>query len=292
MRSMRASPAGLLLLALALICGQSAFSHFCSSDCCSLIVAFSHRRSARFSLIAFSLIAFSLIVFSLIACSLIGFSLIVFSLIVFSLIAFSLIDFSLIAFSLMSAMSPICNPFLLSKPFIASSKFTTTVAVGKARLSFGSQRCVAVPKKARGKSAQVWWNGSSSKAKGFACSQIKFFGTGGCHGREVDSMVNPGSATAKFPSNKKTLSKWASVASVLCTDAACDALGCQPGGKCVVDENGERFCQWDSPCGACSTGATCKTVPASDNSGVQVPYCACPQGYGITATKCVKDAAA
>ncbi|CAI5512318.1 unnamed protein product, partial [Closterium sp. Naga37s-1] len=57
-------------------------------------------------------------------------------------------------------------------------------------------------------------------------------------------MVNPGSTTAKFPSNKKTLSKWASVASVLCTDAPCDALGCQPGGKCVVDENGERYCKW------------------------------------------------
>ncbi|CAI5534152.1 unnamed protein product, partial [Closterium sp. Naga37s-1] len=206
-------------------------------------------------------------------------------------------------------------------------QFATTVAVGKARLSFGSQRCVNVSKKARGKGAQVWWKGANSKAKGFSCSQIKFFGKGGCQGEELDSMVNPGTATAaKFPSNKKALSNWASVASVLCTDAPrvapvwwmrrasatasgvssqapqeclfylasvlcvdapCDALGCEPGGTCVVDENGERYCQWDSPCGACPTGATCKTVPATNNGWVRVPYCACPSGYGMTPTGCV-----
>ncbi|CAI5485254.1 unnamed protein product, partial [Closterium sp. Naga37s-1] len=167
-------------------------------------------------------------------------------------------------------------------------QFATTVAVGKARLSFGSQRCVNVSKKARGKGAQVWWKGANSKAKGFSCSQIKFFGQGGCQGTELDSMVNPGTATAaKFPSNKKTLSQWASVASILCTDAPCDALGCEPGGTCVVDETGERYCQWDSPCGACPTGATCKTVPATNNGWVRVPYCACPSGYGMTPTGCV-----
>ncbi|CAI5534153.1 unnamed protein product, partial [Closterium sp. Naga37s-1] len=162
-------------------------------------------------------------------------------------------------------------------------QFATTVAVGKARLSFGSQRCVNVPKKARGKGAQVWWNGcegsggagSSSAAAGFACSQVKFFGKDGCQGAALDKMVNPGAAAAKFPSNKKTLRKWASVTSVLCTDAPCDALGCEPVGKCVVDESGERYCQWDSPCGACPSGATCKTVPATNNDS---PCGACPTG--------------
>ncbi|CAI5458186.1 unnamed protein product [Closterium sp. Yama58-4] len=72
------------------------------------------------------------------------------------------------------------------------------------------------------------------------------------------------------------------------TDPACAALGCEPaGGTCEVDGNGKRYCKWDSPCGACPTGATCKTVPASSNSSVQVPYCACPKGFGMTATKCV-----
>ncbi|CAI5458191.1 unnamed protein product, partial [Closterium sp. Yama58-4] len=70
-------------------------------------------------------------------------------------------------------------------------------------------------------------------------------------------------------------------------DPACDALGCEPGGKCEVDGNGERYCKWDSPCGACPTGATCKTVPATNKPSVQVPYCACPEGYNITATQCV-----
>ncbi|CAI5988015.1 unnamed protein product [Closterium sp. NIES-64] len=137
-------------------------------------------------------------------------------------------------------------------------QFATTVAVGKARLSFGSQRCVSVPKKARGKGAQVWWNGrggsggagSSSAAAGFACSQVKFFGKDGCQGAALDRMVNPGAAAAKFPSNKKNLRKWASVTSVLCIDAPCDVLGCEPGGKCVVDETGERYCQWGEFSGA------------------------------------------
>ncbi|CAI5984292.1 unnamed protein product [Closterium sp. NIES-65] len=167
-------------------------------------------------------------------------------------------------------------------------QFATTVAVGKARLSFGSQRCVSVPKKARGKGAQVWWNGrggsggagSSSAAAGFACSQVKFFGKDGCQGAALDRMVNPGAAAAKFPSTKKNLRKRASVASVLSAptllaipvtrlkshllcfllprhalqvanawwmrQASATASG--PGGKCVVDETGERYCQWgDSP---------------------------------------------
>ncbi|CAI5534128.1 unnamed protein product, partial [Closterium sp. Naga37s-1] len=28
------------------------------------------------------------------------------------------------------------------------------------------------------------------------------------------------------------------------TDPACAALACQPGSKCVVDQNGVRYCQW------------------------------------------------
>ncbi|CAI5514435.1 unnamed protein product, partial [Closterium sp. Naga37s-1] len=69
---------------------------------------------------------------------------------------------------------------------------------------------------------------------------------------------------------------------------ACTALGCEPaGGKCEVDGNGERYCKWDSLCGTCPTGAFCKTVPSEYNSAAQVPYCTCPQGYGLTATKCV-----
>ncbi|CAI5485255.1 unnamed protein product [Closterium sp. Naga37s-1] len=80
--------------------------------------------------------------------------------------------------------------------------------------------------------------------RGLYCSQIKFFEKGGCQGTELDSMVNLSNTGAKFPSNKKALRKWASVASVLCTDAPCDALGCEPGGTCVLDQNGERYCKW------------------------------------------------
>ncbi|CAI5960980.1 unnamed protein product [Closterium sp. NIES-65] len=93
------------------------------------------------------------------------------------------------------------------------------------------------------------------------------------------------------------------------TDPACEALGCEPGGKCEVDQNGERYCKWastphkelhshttlhpspshprDSPCGTCPSGATCKTVPGTDFPQLQVPYCECPQGFGMTATECV-----
>ncbi|CAI5988029.1 unnamed protein product, partial [Closterium sp. NIES-64] len=42
-----------------------------------------------------------------------------------------------------------------------------------------------------------------------------------------------------------------------------------------------------SPCGACPTGATCKTVPSFFNSSVQVPYCECPEGSGMTTSDCV-----
>ncbi|CAI7735849.1 unnamed protein product, partial [Closterium sp. NIES-54] len=73
------------------------------------------------------------------------------------------------------------------------------------------------------------------------------------------------------------------------SDPACAALGCEPDGKCVVDQNGERSCLWDSLCGACPSGATCRTVGvASDNRVVDVPFCLCPEGYGMTPADCVK----
>ncbi|CAI5485243.1 unnamed protein product, partial [Closterium sp. Naga37s-1] len=55
-----------------------------------------------------------------------------------------------------------------------------------------------------------------------------------------------------------------------------------------------------SPCGACPTGATCKTVLETDTREfqpslwingripAQVPYCDCPAGYGMTPTECVE----
>ncbi|CAI5534139.1 unnamed protein product [Closterium sp. Naga37s-1] len=133
-----------------------------------------------------------------------------------------------------------------------SMQVATEVAVGGLRLTFSKQRCVSVPKKAaRQRNVKVWWQGRAgssnggsgyggygghssyggpgSKARGVpgvACEQIQFFGGSGCQGKEVDSMVNPGTtAAAKVPSSEKKISKWASVASVasvLCnTGASC-----------------------------------------------------------------------
>ncbi|CAI5458192.1 unnamed protein product, partial [Closterium sp. Yama58-4] len=187
----------------------------------------------------------------------------------------------------------------------SASVVATEVDVGTSRLSFSAKRCVSVPKKAMRSNVTVWWKGSDpsssaggassspgsgSAAKGVQCAQVKFFGKAGCKGKAVDNAVNPRTAgMLLFPSSEKTVSKWASVASVLCdtVDRACDALGCEPDGTCVKDQNGERYCQWDSPCGSCPTGATCKTVPSKGSIVVQVPYCECPSGYGMTATECV-----
>ncbi|CAI5458203.1 unnamed protein product, partial [Closterium sp. Yama58-4] len=77
---------------------------------------------------------------------------------------------------------------------------------------------------------------------------------------------------------------------------ACAALGCEPDGTCEVDQNGGRYCKWASPCGTCPTGATCKTVLETEDSDftlwhpdlAQVPYCECPQGFGMTPTECVE----
>ncbi|CAI5535992.1 unnamed protein product, partial [Closterium sp. Naga37s-1] len=105
-----------------------------------------------------------------------------------------------------------------------------------------------------------------------------------------------------FPSTEMEISSWETAASILCipyepqkvnsSDPACAALGCGPDGTCDVDKQfKDLYCQWASPCGACPTGATCKIVPWGDKERVEVPYCACPKGYGITPTKCVKGRA-
>ncbi|CAI5485211.1 unnamed protein product, partial [Closterium sp. Naga37s-1] len=52
-------------------------------------------------------------------------------------------------------------------------------------------------------------------------------------------------------------------------------------GTCVVEQNGKLSCLY-SPCGDCPSGATCKSVPDEFNKNKPIPYCACPQGYGIT----------
>ncbi|CAI5977030.1 unnamed protein product, partial [Closterium sp. NIES-64] len=314
------------IIAFSLIaCSLIAFSLIAFSLIAFSLIAFS---LIAFSLIAFSLIAFSLIAFSLIACSLIACSLIACSLIAFSLIALSLPALSLPSLSLLSlsllslslpsliAFSHCCEIFDLR----FSKKRCVSVPKKAAR-----GRSLQVWWKGRGGSS---YGGSSygyasnvdsgstggGKAGGVSCSQVKLFGKGGCQGKEVDCLVNSNSTAVMSPSTKKKLPQGASVASVLCAvpeqpkeepqpkedtpqqpqpkeDPACAALGCEPvGGKCEVDGNGERYCKWDSPCGSCPTGATCKTVPATSNSGVpvQLPYCACPDGYGMTETSCVE----
>ncbi|CAI5530213.1 unnamed protein product, partial [Closterium sp. Naga37s-1] len=71
---------------------------------------------------------------------------------------------------------------------------------------------------------------------------------------------------------------------------ACAALGCEPDGVCVISTNGVRSCKWNSPCGTCPTGATCKTVHTSFIEEADVPYCECPKGFGMTATECKEGA--
>ncbi|CAI5534150.1 unnamed protein product [Closterium sp. Naga37s-1] len=185
----------------------------------------------------------------------------------------------------------------------SASVVATEVEVGATRLSFSSKRCVSVAKKAMRRNVTVWWKGSDPSsssagggsgsaagstagsaaggtAKGVQCAQVKFFGKAGCKGKALDSAVNPRTAgMLLFPSSEKAISKWASVASVLCdtVDRACDVLKCEPDGTCVKDQNGERYCQW----------ATCKAVASKGSIPIQVPYCECPQGYGMTATECV-----
>ncbi|GJP49251.1 hypothetical protein CLOM_g8490 [Closterium sp. NIES-68] len=45
-----------------------------------------------------------------------------------------------------------------------------------------------------------------------------------------------------------------------------------------------------SPCGSCPSGATCRLTPAHNDVSLTVPYCACPNGYGMTPDACVKGA--
>ncbi|CAI5461753.1 unnamed protein product [Closterium sp. Yama58-4] len=169
----------------------------------------------------------------------------------------------------------------------SSVQVATAVVVGKTRLDFTKQVCVSVPKKARQKSATVWWKGggdSSSALPGGQCAKVKFFSKAVCQGLALDSIVNP--RTSGFPSTQKNILKWSSVASVLCelkvdsSDPACAALGCDPGGSCQVDQSGELFCQWDSPCGSCPRRATCKTTYNYKKYVPPVPvrYCECPEG--------------
>ncbi|CAI5988024.1 unnamed protein product, partial [Closterium sp. NIES-64] len=265
---MRASPAGLLLLAFALICASplsSAAVHIITAEYGGdTVKSFTHRTAHRSILSA--------------------------------------------ATSGSSATSGSAST--------GSPQVATEVEVGATRLSFSSKRCVSVTKKAMRRNVTVWWKGSDpssssagggssssagsgsaagstagSAAKGVQCAQVKFFKKGGCKGTALDSVVNPRTAgdTSTFPCSGKAVSKWASVLSVLCdtVDRACDALKCEPDGTCVKDQNGERYCQWDSPCGSCPTGATCKAVQSKGSIPIQVPYCECPSGYGMTATECV-----
>ncbi|CAI5470092.1 unnamed protein product [Closterium sp. Yama58-4] len=84
---------------------------------------------------------------------------------------------------------------------------------------------------------------------------------------------------------------------LICVETACYVLGCEPEGVCV-NNNGARSCKWNSPCGACPSGATCRFVQGMNLTGVgyteppkvDVPVCECPAGYGMTPTECVKGA--
>ncbi|CAI5506414.1 unnamed protein product, partial [Closterium sp. Naga37s-1] len=189
----------------------------------------------------------------------------------------------------------------------ARVQVATAVALGvaAAQLNFTTrQLCVSVDKKAqkalksaKKKSAAVWWKGggpsgsgaSSSASAGGQCARVKFFGKDGCQGPPLDSIVNPRTPGSTLPSTQKDILKLASVASVLCdlnvssSDPACAALGCDPGGTCQVDQSSELFCQWDTPCGSCPKGATCKTTYNYGKYWAPVPvqYCMCPQGYGM-----------
>ncbi|CAI5522606.1 unnamed protein product, partial [Closterium sp. Naga37s-1] len=72
-----------------------------------------------------------------------------------------------------------------------------------------------------------------------------------------------------------------------CSDVVCLALGCSPGGTCLKQMGTNvRYCKWDSPCGNCPMGATCKTTPSK--AGNPIPYCVCPDGYGMTQDACIE----
>ncbi|CAI5458232.1 unnamed protein product [Closterium sp. Yama58-4] len=174
----------------------------------------------------------------------------------------------------------------------SNSVVTTTVTMGPgAVLKFTSQRCVSVPQTAtRPSSVQVSWgrassskvdSGSGSKPGAISCSQIKFFEKARCQGKEVDSMVQPATPAGEFSFSGKSILTSAPMLSVLCTvtlnssDPACAALACDHrDGTCVVEQN-DSF-------------PASRALSDLFNEKKLVPYCACPQGYGITKTKCVK----
>ncbi|CAI5460143.1 unnamed protein product [Closterium sp. Yama58-4] len=179
---------------------------------------------------------------------------------------------------------------LTTTPSTPGVQVATAVVVGKTRLDFTKQVCVSVAKKARRKSATVWWKGggdSGSASAGGQCAQVKFFGKSGCKGPALDSVPNP--LTPGFPSTAKDIRKWSSVASVLCDDpidSGCAALGCDPDGSCQLDQSGELFCQWASSCGTCPRGSTCTQKREYIKYIVNMTYCACPDGYGLTPRGC------
>ncbi|CAI5511080.1 unnamed protein product [Closterium sp. Naga37s-1] len=83
---------------------------------------------------------------------------------------------------------------LATTPSTPSLQVATAVVVGKTRLDFSKQVCVSVPKKARQKSATVWWKGggdSSTASAGGQCAQVKFFSKAVCQGTALDNIANP-----------------------------------------------------------------------------------------------------
>ncbi|CAI6008899.1 unnamed protein product [Closterium sp. NIES-65] len=74
---------------------------------------------------------------------------------------------------------------LETTPSTPSLQVATAVVMGKTWLDFSKQVCVSVPKKARQKSATVWWKGggdSSTASAGGQCAQVKFFSKAVCQG--------------------------------------------------------------------------------------------------------------
>ncbi|CAI5505562.1 unnamed protein product, partial [Closterium sp. Naga37s-1] len=75
-----------------------------------------------------------------------------------------------------------------------------------------------------------------------------------------------------------------------CIRTECYNLGCEPDGTCVTNDGITSWCNWDSPCGTCPSGANCQNVRAYQSFNVLAPYCRCSSGYGMTSTGCVYGA--
>ncbi|CAI5503772.1 unnamed protein product, partial [Closterium sp. Naga37s-1] len=172
--------------------------------------------------------------------------------------------------------------------------------------------------------------GSGKQLAGAVCKHVRFFAQSACKGKALGEVLKPHySLLRKFfnvPSIKK-VARWTSVSchadvtcentkcpsnstctltsggkgvtcacdegfsqiNGACVDKACSELGCEPDGVCV-NTNGVRSCKWNSPCGTCPTGATCKTIHIPPYYDVDVPHCECPTGYGMTPTECIQGA--